>query len=121
MPTTTTFTYPLTTNPGPPTGFGFATASTLPGENRCSYVLGPHLPFNATTNPYITTDYMENLPVNENREYRPNLVATLPVPPTQRSSVGRLQPWAGYAAPITGLPNGYTSQRAAQTTFVRVQ
>ncbi|HYT93336.1 MAG TPA: hypothetical protein VEL76_31760, partial [Gemmataceae bacterium] len=122
-------TYLPNRNPNIPVTFASSSMSTLyPGNTTAAQaptaaanhptillqrLACPHLPFNATTNPYITTDYMENLPVNENREYRPTVIAGVPLP-TTRTSVGRRQPWAGWA----GTTN---SQRAAQTTVVAGQ
>jgi hypothetical protein len=57
----------------------------------------PHLPFNVTTNPYITVDYVDGVPVNTQQ-------------PSNNHTVGRNQPYAAATALTQQQQVGNTTQ-----------
>lgn len=94
-----------------PSGNGTATIVPTGVTLLLRRLANPHLPYNATTNPYITVDYLDGLPVNA-------------FAPAVNQSVGRNQPYSanpvswGLQIPPPGSPLAApTLPNPPQTTF----
>jgi hypothetical protein len=77
----------------------------------------PYLPYNGTPgvnyNPYVTIDYIQNVPIRSNGVPSPNGGAAAPVAPF--ASRGKRQPYAGYTQ-VNGVGPSATTQATSPTS-----